>query len=232
MFDNFFFVALPYITLLLLIGGTAYRAFTGIKSEYRGRLAWSARGDMLWTTRSTGFFGRASIGPATLSLHWGLLIVIVAHIVGFIGGAGGWPALVGFFRWAGMFGGVLFIFGASWAFLRRLLVPQLRAMSTSEDYIVLLFLIVITALGLYHTVVQMAFGVSYAVGPWLVGLFTLRPDASLIAGASFIIKLHMIIALIFLAYLPFTKLVHAFSFPFAYINRPPISMRRYTGLKR
>lgn len=232
MANNFFFVALPYITLLLFIGGSIYRAFTGIKTAFRGKLAWSARGDLLWTTRSTGFFGRASIGPAVLSLHWGLVIVIVTHVLGFIGGSSGWPALVDFFRWAGMFGGMLVLYGASWAFVRRLVTPQLRAMSTWEDYIVLLFLLVIAGLGMYHSAVQLAWGVSYAVGPWWMSLFTLQPNAGLIAGAPFIVKLHMIVALIFLAYLPFTKLVHVFSFPFAYITRPYISVRSYRALKR
>lgn len=232
MFDNFFFVALPYIAILLFVGGSAYRAFTGFNTAYRGKLAWSARGDLLWTTRSTGFFGRASIGPAVLSMHWGLVIVIVAHVLGFIGGAGGWSSLVDLFRWTGMFGGVLLLYGASWALVRRLSAPQLRAMSTGDDYVVLLFLIVITGLGLYHSVVQLAWGVSYAVGPWWGSLFTLQPDARLVAGAPLLVKLHMIVALIFLAYFPFTKLVHLFSYPFAYVTRPYISMRSYVGLKR
>lgn len=232
MVDNFFFVALPYIALLLFVGGSAYRAFTGVKTAFRGKMDWTARGDLLWTTRSTGFFGRASIGPATLTLHWGLLILFVTHVLGFIGGAGNWPGLVDFFRWVGMAGGLLVLYGASWALVRRLVAPQLRAMSTLEDYIVLLFLIVILGLGLYHSVVQLAFGVSYAVGPWLVGFFTLQPDARLMAGASFAVKLHMVVAMVFFAYLPFTKLVHLFSYPFAYITRPYISMRRYVGLKR
>ncbi|MBI2918815.1 MAG: respiratory nitrate reductase subunit gamma [Chloroflexi bacterium] len=232
MLDNFFFVALPYIAVLLFAGGSVYRAFTGVKTAFRGRLTWSARGDLLWTTRSTGFFGRASVGTSALSLHWGLVILVVAHGVGFIGGAGGWPVLVDFFRWAGMFGGLLVFYGASWAFVRRLVVPQLRAMSTREDYLVLLFLIVIPGLGLYHSVVQIAFGVSYAVGPWLGSLFTLQPDPKLVAGAPLVAKVHMIANFIFLAYLPFTKLVHVFSYPMAYITRPYISMRSYVGLKR
>ena len=45
-------------------------------------------------------------------------------------------------------------------------------------------------------------------------------------------KLHIIVAFVFFAYLPFTKLVHAFSFPFSYATRPPISMRSYVGLKK
>ena len=232
MVDDFFFIALPYIAVLLFIGGSVYRAFSGAMTQARGKMSWSARGDFLWTTRSSGFFGRASIGPAALCLHWGLIIVVVTHVVGFIGGAAGWNQWVDVFRWAGMFGGLIFLYGVSWALVRRLMAPQLRAMSTREDYVVLLFLIVIAALGLYHSVIQVAFGVSYAVGPWLKGLFTLQPDAGLVVGAPLMIKLHMIINFIFMAYFPFTKLVHVFSFPFAYVSRPYISMRSYVGLKK
>lgn len=232
MLDVFLFVALPYIAILLFIGGSAYRAFSGFSTAYRGKWSWSARGDLLWTTRSTGFFGRASIGPAALSLHWGLVITIVAHILGFIGGAARSSTLVDVFRWAGMFGGILLLYGASWAFVRRLVSPHLRAMSTRDDYVVLLFLIVIAGLGLYHAVVQLAWGMSYAVGPWLGSLFTLQPDAGLVAGAPMLIKLHMIVNFAFLAYFPFTKLVHLFSYPLAYLTRPYIAMRSYVGLKR
>jgi len=232
MFDVFLFVALPYIAILLFIGGSVYRAFSGFRTIARGQWAWSARGDLLWTTRSTGFFGRASIGPAALSLHWGLLLTILAHLVGFIGGWLNWTAWVEFFRWVGMFGGVLILYGAAWALVRRISVPQLRAMSTGEDYLVLVFLLVITGFGLYHAAIQLAFGVSYAVGPWFAGLFTLQPDVTLLAEVSLVMKLHIVVAFVFLAYLPFTKLVHLFSFPFAYITRPPISMRSYAGLKK
>lgn len=232
MFDAFLFVALPYIAIVLLVGGSVYRAFTGFRSIARGRWAWSARGDLLWTTRSTGFFGRASVGPAALCLHWGLFVMFVTHVAGFVGGATNAPAAVEFFRWAGMFGGVLVLYGAAWALVRRAALPQLRAMSSAEDYIVLLFLLVITALGLYHAAIQLAFGVSYAVGPWLAGLFRLQPDARLLAEVPLLTKLHIVVALVFFAYLPFTKLVHAFSFPFAYTVRPPISMRSYVALKK
>jgi len=230
--NNFLFAALPYLAILLLIGGSLYRAFTGSKTQFRGRLAWSARGDLLWTTRSTGFFGRASIGPAALSLHWGLLLVILGHVAGFIGGAYAWSSWVEYFRWTALFGGVLLLYGLGWALVRRIISPQLRAMSTFDDYTILVLLIAIVGLGLYHPIVTLSFGVSYAVGPWFAGIFTLQPDPSLIAGAPLIVRLHMIVAMVFLAYLPFTKLVHAFSFPFGYLTRPYISVRSYLGLKR
>lgn len=232
MFDYFLFVGLPYITLFLFIGGSAYRAFRGVKSRFRGKLDWTARGDFLWTTRSTGFFGRASVGPSTLCLHWGLVILILSHILGFFGGGFRSPALVDFFRWAGMFGGILLLYGISWALVRRLSKPQLRAMSTAEDYSVLLFLIVISGLGLYTSAVQLVFGLSYSVGPWLYGLFTLRPDPTLLSGFPLLMKLHLIVNFVFLAWFPFTKLVHMLSYPFGYITRPYISMRSYVALKR
>ena len=232
MWDNFFFIGLPYITIVLFFGGIIYRGFSGAMSGHRGRWNWTARGDYLWTTRSTGFFGRASIGPAALCLHWGVIILFFAHLIGLIGGAYSLASWVDVFRWVGLGGGILFLYGVVWALVRRATIPQVRAMSTADDYIILLFLIPIAGLGLYQSGVELVFGVSYSAGPWLGTILKLQPDASMIAGAPLVNKLHIITALAFFAYFPFTKLVHVISFPFGYSIRPFISMRRYTGLKR
>ena len=232
MWDNFFFIGLPYITIILFFGGIIYRCFGGVMGGFRGRWDWSVRGDYLWTTRSTGFFGRASIGPASLCLHWGIIILFFAHIIGFIGGAYNLASWVEFFRWTGLGGGILFCYGIVWAFVRRIAIPQVKAMSTPDDYIILLFLIFIAGFGLYQSAVEMVFGISYSAGPWIGSIFKLQPDVSMIAGAPLINKLHIISALVFFAYFPFTKLVHVFSYPFGYIARPFISMRRYVGLKK
>ncbi|MEE8326568.1 MAG: respiratory nitrate reductase subunit gamma, partial [candidate division NC10 bacterium] len=191
-----------------------------------------SRGDYLWTTRSTGFVGRASIGPAALCLHWGIVILFFAHLAGFIGGAYGFTSWVDFFRWVGLGAGILFLYGVVWALVRRITIPQIKAMSTPDDYIILLFLILIAGLGLYQAAIELVFGVSYSAGPWLGGILKLQPDASMIAGAPFLNKLHIVAALGFFAYFPFTKLVHVISFPFGYATRPFISMRTYSGLKR
>jgi nitrate reductase gamma subunit len=232
MWDNFFFIGLPYISIVLFIGGTIYRGLSGVMSGYRGKWDLSVRGDYLWTTRSTGFFGRASIGPASLCLHWGVVVLFVAHLAGLIGGAFNLAAWVDFFRWVGLGSGILFCYGVVWAFVRRLAIPQVRAMSTPDDYIILLFLALIAGLGLYQSAVEMVFGVSYSVGPWLASVFKLQPDVSMMMGAPLVNKLHIIVALLFFSYLPFTKLVHLFSYPFGYIGRPFISMRRYVALKK
>ncbi len=232
MWDNFFFIGLPYITITLFFGGIIYRGFSGMMSGHRGKWDWSARGDYLWTTRSTGFFGRASIGPASLCLHWGIIILFFAHLAGLIGGAYNLASWVDFFRWAGLGGGIVFGYGIVWALVRRITIPQVKAMSTPDDYIILLFLIFIGGFGLYQSAVELVFGISYSVGPWIGSIFRLQPDVSMITGAPLINKLHIIFALLFFAYLPFTKLVHIFSYPFGYITRPFISMRRYVALKK
>lgn len=232
MWDNFFFIGWPYIAIVLLFGGIIYRAFSGLMSAYRGKWDLSARGDFLWTTRSTGFFGRASIGPAVLCLHWGIITLFAAHIVGFIGGVYNLISWVSFFRWVGLFGGILFIYGVVWAFVRRITNRQLRATGAAEDYIILIFLIIISGLALYQSAVRLLFSVSYLAAPWLVSILKLQPDARLIAGAPLLNKLHIIFALIFFCYIPFTKLVHLFSYPFSYFTRPFISMRMYAGLKK
>ena len=232
MLDNFLFIGLPYITIALFFGVLIYRGFSGMMSGHRGKWDWTARGDYLWTTRSTGFFGRASIGPASLCLHWGIIILFFAHIIGLIGGAYNLASWVDFFRWAGLGAGILFSYGIVWALARRIFIPQVKAMSTPDDYVILVFLIIIAGIGLYQSAVEMVFGISYSVGPWIGSIFRLQPDVSMISGAPLINKLHVIFALGFFAYLPFTKLVHIISFPFGYITRSFISMRRYVALKK
>ena len=225
MWDNFFFIGLPYISIIMFLGGIIYRSFSGIMGRYRGKWDLSVRGDYLWTTRSTGFFGRASIGPASLCLHWGLIILFVSHLIGFIGGSYNFGSWIEFFKWVGLGGGIIFLYGASWAFLRRIFILQVKAMSTPDDYIMLLLLILIAALGIYQSAIEMVFGVSFLAGPWIASIFKLQPDVSAISAAPLINKLHIIIAFLFFAYFPFTKLVHFASYPFGYINRPYVSMR-------
>ena len=231
IFNDFFFIGLPYISILLLFGGTLYRLFFGFKGTFR-KMDRTARGDFLWTTRSTGFFGRASIGPAALCLHWGIITLFVTQLVGVVGGVLSLIAWVDFFRWVGMFGGILLLFGLVWAFVRRIVIPQIKAMSKAEDYIVLIFLILIAFFGLYQSAIKLVFGVTYSVAPWLWSVVKLQPDPSLMQAVPLVNKLHIVVALLLFAYFPFTKLVHAFTYPLTYFWRPFISMRKYTGLKR
>lgn len=226
MFENFLYAALPYLAILFFFGGTLYRALSK-------HWTWSARGDYFWSSRSTGFFGRASIGPAAITIHWGIIILFVTHLGGLIGGAYGETWWVNqFFRWGGQAGGILFLYGLIWAFIRRMFIKQVRYMSNADDFITLILLIIITVLGLWQATVAQVWGISFSAGEWLGGILKLQPDPSLIAGAPLLNQLHIIFAMLFFIYFPFSKMVHAASFPLVYLFRKFISLRPVGALKK
>lgn len=187
-----------------------------------------------WSTRASGMFHRRSLGVASLLLHWGLLLVLVGHLTGLFGGLIGSENAVEIFYWTGLAGGVAVLLGSIMALYRRIAVPEVRAMSQSDDYIVHVFLIGIVGLALYQVLVDRIFGMAFAAGAWAASLWTLSPQPELMASASLITKLHVLVALTFVGYLPFTKLVHVWTFPINYFVRPYQSMRteRYRFQRR
>ncbi len=223
--DDLSFGILPYIGILVFFLVPVYRA-------YKGQVQWSARGDFQWTTRSSGFFGRAMMGAGSIALHVGIIVLFVGHVVGFVGGYLGYVNMVEFFHWVGLASGILFTYGILVALVRRIVIPEMRAMSTREDYVVLIFLFVIPVLALYQVIFPQVFGLSTVVGPWLVSIYTLSPDVGLMAGTTLLTKIHIVIATMFFMYFPFTKLVHLWSYPFGYMTRPYIAVRGYLRTMR
>ena len=187
-----------------------------------------------WSTRASGLFGRKLLGVASLLLHWGLFVVLAGHLAGLIGGVLGSSAAIGFFYWSGLLGGFMALAGSVMALARRLRVPEVRAMSQPDDYIVHLFLIGIVGLALYQVVVHRIFGIAYTASSWAASLWTFSPQPDLMASVSLLTKLHVLLALTFFGYFPFTKLVHFWTFPINYFVRPRISMRtqRYRFQRR
>ena len=187
-----------------------------------------------FSARSSGLFNRDILGLASLCLHWGLFLLFAGHVAGFLGGligAGGW---ITFFYWAGLVGGLFALFGSALALFRRHAVPEVKAMSQWDDFVVHWFLIVILGLGLYQVVVDQIFGVAYTASAWVASVARLAPQPELMASTSFISKLHIFLALSFFALFPFTKLVHLWTFPVNYFVRPYQSMRtdRFVNQRR
>lgn len=178
-----------------------------------------------WTTRASGLFNRDTLGLASLLLHWGLLLVLLGHVAGLFGGVLGSEATIRFFYWSALIGGFGVLVGSAIALYRRLAVPEVRAMSQADDYVVHLFLIPIVALALYQVLAQRIFGIAYNASSWFASLWRLSPQPELMDSVSFITKLHVFLALTFLAYFPFTKLVHVWTYPVNYFVRPYQSMR-------
>jgi nitrate reductase gamma subunit len=212
--NELFFIILPYVALTLFV------VVPIIRRRRRG-------GGFDFTTRASGFFERPAMGIASVTFHWGILTLIVAHVLGLIGGIILSTALVDVFHWLGLAAGLATIYGASLALIRRIVVPELRAASRHDDFLVLALLIPILLTGLYPVIVDKTFGLSLAVGPWVEGIYTLSPEVGAMAGLATITKLHLVLGMIFIAYFPFTKLVHVWTVPLSYFVRPYQTMRTY-----
>ncbi len=178
-----------------------------------------------WSTRASSLFASRSLGAASLLMHWGLFLVLAGHLVGLFGGLLGSKAPIDFFYWSALVGGLMVLAGSILALGRRVVVREVRAMSQIDDYLVHLFLVPIVSLALYQVVVDRIFGVAYTASSWAASLWTLSPQPELMSSASLLTKLHVLLALSFFAYFPFTKLVHFWTFPINYFVRSPQSMR-------
>ncbi|MFN8159970.1 MAG: respiratory nitrate reductase subunit gamma [Solirubrobacterales bacterium] len=210
--NEFFFIVYPYIALTLFIAVPIIRR---------------RRGGFAFTTRASGFFERPSMGIAAVTFHWGIITLFAAHIMGLIGGLTLSSSWIDAFHWIGLAAGLCTLYGATLALLRRIVVPELRASSRYDDYLILVLLIPILVLGLYPVIVDKTFGLSLTAAPWVKGIVTLSPDIGGMAGLPLITKLHVVLALTFIAFFPFTKLVHMWTVPLGYVVRPFQSMRTY-----
>jgi nitrate reductase gamma subunit len=61
--------------------------------------------------------------------------------------------------------------------------------------------------------------------PYVWSLFTLQPEIDRIIGLPFVVKLHIVLAWVFIAYMPFTRMAHALVAPFPYLWRKPQMVR-------
>ena len=173
------------------------------------------------TTRASGIFlGRDILGLAAHLLHWGIFLVFFGHLAGLIGGILGWGSWVGAFFWMATLGGLAAITGSIIALVRRVRVPEMRAMSQPDDYIVHGFLIAILGIAIFQALVHKIWGVAFTAAPWFASLWRFSPEPELMASAPLLTKLHVLLAFAFAAYFPFTKLIHAWTLPVNYLVRP------------
>ena len=178
------------------------------------------------TTRASGLFNRRLQGYAMHLFHWGILLLLLGHIAGFIGGSLGYDVWVDpIFYWAGLAGGLMTLAGSLIALGRRLVIPEVRAMSQPDDFLVHVFLIAILGIALFQVIFKQTFGFAYSVGPWFASVWAFSPDPEMMSGTSLITQIHVFLALTLFAYFPFTKLAHFWTFPINYFVRPYQAMR-------
>ncbi|MFN8218300.1 MAG: respiratory nitrate reductase subunit gamma [Solirubrobacterales bacterium] len=198
-------------------------------------------GKLTWTTRSTQLLERRLLRVGALLFHFGLLAVIGGHVLGLLVPESATEAVgvsEGLYHAvsvaAGTSAGLAMTAGFAVLLLRRLRVPRVRRTTTRADRLTYLVLGVVIFSGMWETIGINLLGGGYdyrqTVGPWFRGLFMFDPDPALMSGAPLIYQLHALAAFSLFALWPFSRLVHAWSVPLAYLRRSPILYRRRAAL--
>jgi nitrate reductase gamma subunit len=217
--DVLLFAALPYVALALFVAGTIERLVKHPESL---------------TSRSSQFLENRRHFWAMVPFHYGILIVLLGHLVAFAapGAILGWNALA--FRLYALEGtglafGFLAVLGLTTAIVRRASIATVRVTTTPLDWIVLCALLVQIASGV-AVAIAYSWGSSWfaaVASPYLWSLARLRPDVAAMAALPFVVKAHVIGAFLLVGIFPFSRLVHVVNVPTPYLWRRPQVVRWY-----
>jgi nitrate reductase gamma subunit len=216
-------IILPYVAITVFVVGHWWRYRTD---------------QFAWTSRSTQLLDRRVLGWASPMFHYGALAAVGGHIIGLCIPQA-WTDAIGIheptYRWisaiAGGIAGAVSLIGFLGLVYRRSTSDRVRRSTTRIDIFTYGMLTILIVLGCYMTFAHnLASDTPYnyrdSIGVWWRSIFELQPNVAAIAHAPLVYQLHAIIAWVFWAAFPFTRLVHAWSIPLQYIGRPYILYRR------
>ncbi|MFJ2000385.1 respiratory nitrate reductase subunit gamma [Streptomyces chartreusis] len=211
---------LPYVTFALLVAG----------------LVWRHRYDRFgWTTRSSQVYESKLLSIASPAFHYGILFVLVGHLVGLFVPAS-WTDSLGvsehtyhlFSLYGGTAAGALTVAGiVLLIYRRRTNAPVFRATTANDKlmYVVLLGAIVLGMVAKLTHVSGDGYDYRQSIAPWARSLFTLQPDLDRMAGVPVLYQIHAVVGMALIALVPYTRLVHMFSAPVQYLFRPYLVYR-------
>jgi nitrate reductase gamma subunit len=221
--DTLLWIIIPYVAMAVFVVGHWWRYRTD---------------QFEWTSRSTQLLDRRILGWASPMFHYGALAAVGGHVIGLcippsVTSAVGISEST--YRWiAGIAGGIagaVTLIGFVGLVYRRITSDRVRRATTRVDYLTYLLLTVLIVLGCWLTFTHtLLTGSPYnyrpTIGLWWRSLFYLNPNVAAATGAPVVYQLHAVIAWLFWASFPFSRLVHAWSIPLQYLGRPYILYRR------
>ena len=215
--DHFLFGLYPYICLAVFFIGSWIRF---------------DRDQYTWKSDSSQLLRRGSLRWGSNLFHIGVLFLFFGHTVGMLtphfmyeafisAGDKQLMAIV-----SGGIAGLLAFIGVSLLLHRRLTDARIRATSKTSDILLLWLLWVQLALGLATlplSAQHLDGSVMMQLAGWAQAIVTFQSNAvGLLAGVSWVFKLHMALGMTVFLIFPFTRLVHVWSGfgTLAYIARP------------
>jgi len=212
---------LPYVVIAVLVLGSI----------------WRYRYDQFgWTTRSSQLYEARILRIASPLFHFGILAVIVGHIVGLLIPQS-WTEGLGMSDTAyhalalsiGTIAGIGTLVGIVMLIYRRRTTGPVFMATTNNDKFMYVMLLGALLAGLATTVISVfdtdVTDYRETVSPWFRSIFIFQPDIAAMTAASLSFKIHVLWGLALFAIWPFTRLVHAFTAPLHYLFRPYIVYR-------
>lgn len=220
---TFLWIVLPYLAIATFVVGHVWR--------YR-------RDQFTWTARSTQLLEDRWLRIGGPLFHFGLLAVIGGHVIGILIPKA-WTGELGiseetyriFSATVGTVAGLATLAGLAILILRRAANRRVAATTRGWDVAVMALLGFMVLTGVWntsvHNLLQGGYDYRETVSPWFRSLFLLDPNASLMTAGSVPLsyQLHAAGGWLLIMAWPFTRLVHAWSVPVAYLRRPPIVYR-------
>lgn len=225
--DLFLWVIFPYICLTIFVLGHIYRYNTD-------QFGWSAK--------SSEFLEKKKLKWGSILFHWGIIFVFFGHVAGvlipkvFYDTVGITELMYHFGAvWFGGAAGVICVIGGALLFARRASVKRIKMNSQFKDWLSLIILGIVVIVGFTNTVGYTASGGDFdyrvTIGPWFRGLLTFNPDPAYMIGAPIGFQAHVLLAFVLFAIWPFTRLVHVWSLPLAYLKRRYLVYRKMSPAK-
>ena len=193
---------------------------------------WRWRHDRFgWTTFRTPLVRNRVLRLGSPLVHVGMVAVIAGHMLGLLVPSR-WTAAAGVTDrayhvisvTAGTLAGSAMLAGLVLLVARRVVLGPIRRTTTVMDVVMYAMLGLVVVLGILATVGVNVLGAQHdyrqTVAVWFRGLFLLRSDPTLMAGAPLLFQVHTAAALGLLAIWPFTRLVHAWAVPIGLLWQP------------
>jgi len=212
MFNNFFFIGLPYAALFVVILGTIFRYLNfGFKVS----------------SLSSQFLETKELFYGSRPFHWGLLFLFFGHLVAFLFPRSVllWdsvPIRLLILEIVALGFGITALFGLFMLIVRRLKHKRLIVVTNKMDIVVYVLLAVQIISGLW-VAYFFRWGSSWFAGtitPYLKSIFLFSPDIAAVSAMPLAVKIHIISAFTLIGIIPSTRFMHFLVYPFAYIWRP------------
>lgn len=223
MTDLLLFAVFPYVAMSLFV-------FVGITRYRRSPFTVSSLSAQFLECRQH-FWG-------SVPFHYGILAVLAGHLAGLLvpDGVLLWnrhPLRLYLLELTGFSFALLALFGIINVLVRRATDARSRIVTSRTDWVLFLLLLVQVATGVF-TAVFHGWGSSWfaaSATPYLVSLVTFSPEVSYIAPMPWTVKTHVAGAFLFVAIVPYTRLMHFLVAPFHYLWRKP-QVVRWHGARR